>query len=423
MKIVLQSWGSNGDIRPVMALAGGLKAAGNKVVLLATCVDSTDFSTLASASGVEYLKVPESVELDIPDFLKKTSSQGNLPSDNIRFVRLLMETLFFPYQEIMFEEALRQCSDADLAIGHVLCYPLRAAAEIRKIPYLSICFWPGLVPSSQYIQPGMPDFGRFINLAGWKIIYAVLNILLKRKIRKFWTSKGLAPFRNVHEDVFLSKELNLVAASPVLFQPPPDWGKRHRMSGFLNISDAAENLTTPRDLSDFISSGESPVFLGLGSMQMIQPEYCTELLISAARKSGLRAIINTNSGKFPPGLYGKNIFLAGQVPHHRIFPRCRAVLHHGGAGTTHTASMAGCPSVTIPFIDEQLSWGRILHSLGIGTKPLPFVRATPDKIARLLHIATESDEMLKRAAVIGSDMRNHDGVAETVKIITNFLRK
>ena len=422
MKIVLQTWGSNGDIRPFVALARALSAAGHKVVLLATCIDNTDYSGITEKSAVEFIKAPPVVDLDIPAFLQKTTGPGNLPGDNLRFIRLLMGKLFFPFQEMMFEEALKHCADADLAIGYLLCYPLRAAAQIRKIPHISLSLWPGLVPSSHYIQPGMPDFGRFINKAGWKIIYATLNFLLKKEIQRFWTSKGLAPFKNLHEDIFLSEKLNLVAASPVLFHAPPDWGKRHVLSGFLNVPDDTENFKMPRALSDFLESGESPVFMGLGSMQTIQPDYCTELLINAARKSGRRAIVHTNSDKYPPGFYDENIFLTGNIPHHRIFPSCRAILHHGGAGTTHAASRAGCPSVIIPFIDEQLSWGRILHKLGIAAKPLPFVRATPDKIAALLQEVSSSEEMLKRATVIGCDMRNHNGVAETVKIISSFMQ-
>lgn len=424
MKIVLQTWGSHGDIRPVTALAMGLKNAGHEVVLLATCVDdNADCSIFAKEAKIEFVKVPPSVELDIPAFLKKTSGPGNLSGDNVRFIRLLMEKLFFPFQEQMFEEAAKHCADADLAIGYLLCYPLRAAATLRNIPYISLSLWPGLVPSIHYIQPGMPDFGRFINRAGWKLIYTALNFLLKKDIQKFWTSKGLPPFRNLHEEIFLAEKLNIVAASPVLFKAPDDWSKRHVMSGFLNIPDDSNALKIPRGVSDFLESGESPVFMGLGSMQTIQPEYCMELLIKAAEKSRQRALIQTNSTQFPPGTYNENIYLTGPVPHQKIFPSCKAVLHHGGAGTTHTASMAGCPSITIPFIDEQLSWGRILHKLGIGTKPLPFVRATPDKIARRLQEVCESSEMLKRAAMTGSDMRERDGVADTIKIITDFKEK
>ncbi|MGZ3159891.1 MAG: glycosyltransferase [Burkholderiaceae bacterium] len=55
----------------------------------------------------------------------------------------------------------------------------------------------------------------------------------------------------------------------------------------------------------------------------------------------------------------------------RIFNRCAAVVRHGGAGTSQTATRSGCPSVVVPFMDEQLFWARQLQALGVAGKPLP----------------------------------------------------
>ena len=43
MKIGMQTWGSHGDIRPFLALAEGLQAAGNEVHLVITCFDSDTY--------------------------------------------------------------------------------------------------------------------------------------------------------------------------------------------------------------------------------------------------------------------------------------------------------------------------------------------------------------------------------------------
>lgn len=47
MKIGIQTWGSDGDIRPFLALAGGLRAKGHDVSLAVNSVDNKDYSSYA----------------------------------------------------------------------------------------------------------------------------------------------------------------------------------------------------------------------------------------------------------------------------------------------------------------------------------------------------------------------------------------
>jgi hypothetical protein len=53
MKIGIQTWGSHGDIRPFVALADGLQAAGHEVTLVVTCVDSDRYQGLRTRTGFE----------------------------------------------------------------------------------------------------------------------------------------------------------------------------------------------------------------------------------------------------------------------------------------------------------------------------------------------------------------------------------
>ena len=50
-----------------------------------------------------------------------------------------------------------------------------------------------------------------------------------------------------------------------------------------------------------------------------------------------------------------------------IFPACRAVVHHGGAGTTAAGLRAGVPTLILWMADVQLVWGAALKRLKVGT--------------------------------------------------------
>jgi hypothetical protein len=49
-------------------------------------------------------------------------------------------------------------------------------------------------------------------------------------------------------------------------------------------------------------------------------------------------------------------FVVGEVNHRALFGRVAGVVHHGGAGTTTTATRAGAPQVVIPQAADQPYW-------------------------------------------------------------------
>jgi UDP:flavonoid glycosyltransferase YjiC (YdhE family) len=53
--------------------------------------------------------------------------------------------------------------------------------------------------------------------------------------------------------------------------------------------------------------------------------------------------------------------------HGAIFPACRAIVHHGGAGTTAAALRAGVPTLILWATPERQMWGAVLKRLQVGT--------------------------------------------------------
>ena len=75
-----------------------------------------------------------------------------------------------------------------------------------------------------------------------------------------------------------------------------------------------------------------------------------------------------------------NIYVIGDVPHDWLFARCRAVCHHGGAGTTSAGLRAGLPTVVVPFFGDQFFWGRVVADAGAGPEPIPIGRLTTEAL-------------------------------------------
>jgi vancomycin aglycone glucosyltransferase len=121
----------------------------------------------------------------------------------------------------------------------------------------------------------------------------------------------------------------------------------------------------PADVEAFLEVGEAPVYLGLGSMPAA-PE-AGRALISAARAVGRRAILSEGWAGFGLADDGADCLLVAEVNHQALFPRVAAVVHHGGAGTTTAAALAGVPQVVAPMFSDQFYWASRVADLGIGT--------------------------------------------------------
>jgi hypothetical protein len=77
MRIGMQVWGSDGDIRPMLALDRGLQASGHDVSLVVTSVDDKDYRNLFQASGLDYLRVPPRLGVDIDNIMRTMGGSDN----------------------------------------------------------------------------------------------------------------------------------------------------------------------------------------------------------------------------------------------------------------------------------------------------------------------------------------------------------
>jgi sterol 3beta-glucosyltransferase len=107
------------------------------------------------------------------------------------------------------------------------------------------------------------------------------------------------------------------------------------------------------------------------------------------------------------------------APHDWLLPHCKLVIHHGGAGTTAAGLRAGIPNIVVPFMADQSFWGRRIHAVGAGPKPIPVKDLSIDSLTRALADA-DGGRIRESAEAIRQRIRNEDGVGETVKWIEKY---
>jgi len=136
-----------------------------------------------------------------------------------------------------------------------------------------------------------------------------------------------------------------------------------------------------------------------------------QLIDAAARAAGV-TVVHRPDDSSPPLQSTSKVFVVRHADHGWLFPRCGAVIHHGGAGTTHAALAAGVPSAIVAHGFDQPFHGRRLHELGVGPEPLGRRRLSVDGLAELLRDLSRGphrDGYVERAAAVGRAIAQEDG--------------
>jgi len=112
MKIGLQTWGSEGDINPFIALAAGLVNAGHEVKLCITEVSERDYSAIAKQHGFELINVPNPI-LPTVDMMAKMGDAFKAIRDPSEQLKIINQYFLFPAETVMFEAAQELCASSD----------------------------------------------------------------------------------------------------------------------------------------------------------------------------------------------------------------------------------------------------------------------------------------------------------------------
>jgi len=423
MKIGLQTWGSEGDIQPFITLAGCLVCAGHEVTLVVTDNIGRDYSGQAKKFGFNLVEVrnPDNPSSELVEKVWREIIEVGNP---IKQSELVLKYGFDPVMEAMYVAAKRLCATNDAVIGHFFLFPLRVAAEKSGTPIATINVVHNCLPSSEICPPGLPNIGRWFYPLGWKLVRSMVNRIFLPRVNALRNREGLTPDSDVMTQTWASKTLNLVIVSPSICHTPKDWGAKHEVCGFLNPPEDQSIEKPPMGLEDFIAASEPPVYFTFGSMMLHDLSYIKEALqiwTETVRKVGCRAIFQLPYDDLSVFTTDDNVFKVQRSPYKTIFPKCSLIVHHGGAGTTQSSILSGCPSVVVAHMADQFFWGYELERLGVAGRTQTRKGLTSDKLAKSINQVLASPGMSKRANAIGAVMAKENGVDAAVRLIETRL--
>jgi UDP:flavonoid glycosyltransferase YjiC (YdhE family) len=423
MKVGLQSWGSEGDIQPFTALAAGLVKRGHDVTLVVTDNVGRDYSALAERFGYRLVPVPNPV-MTSADEVERIWRQIIELGNPIRQAEVVMKYGFDPVADAMYEAARELCANNQAVVGHFFAYPLQVAAQKIGRPSATVNIVHNCLPSRTICPPGLPNLGRWTYPLGWQLVRSMINRIFLPRVNALRVKEGLSPDRDVMLQTWSAERLNLIGVSPQICQRPPDWEDRHQICGFLNPPAPLESEVLPPGLDEFLAAGDPPVYLTFGSMMLSNLDYLREVFdiwMEAVQQVGCRAVLQLPWNDL--GAFGSTdkVFKVRRSPYTKVFPRCALVVHHGGAGTTQAALLAGRPSIIVAHVSDQFFWGSEIERLGAGGRTLRRKGIRASALARDIAETMSRPELGRKALEIGRRMAAENGVSTAVTLIEQRL--
>lgn len=327
-------------------------------------------------------------------------------------LRLYFGVFTVPHLDALFGAIDAEIANADLLLSHPAAAVIGGmSCERRGVPWVVGDLFPMLVPTSTGPPAGMPNLGPRINDRLWKLGRSP-------KIDRLTSGDAFVAFRkqlglpapagwNV-VDARLSPTTNLGLMSSHYIAARPDWPTNYELTGFTPW-DGPENGALPADVEAFLTAGDPPVVVTLGtSAASAKPEVFARVAASL-NHAGRRGIFLTSTAAIardferqvgPNSGHGVWPF----VPLAPLLARATAIVHSGAHGTNALALAAGVPSAVFPVLFDQLWHARRQQELGTGV----WVKHRRNLDAAVHRICTDA-ALEDRARAVGALVAAEDG--------------
>jgi UDP:flavonoid glycosyltransferase YjiC (YdhE family) len=334
MKFVVAGYGSRGDVEPCVAVGRELLRRGHDV-RIAVPPNMLGFAEAAGLAAVAYGPNSRLVEVFREDFAKIEN-----PITKLREATEHYTQVWAAKGTTLTELA----AGADLLVAGVTEQGLAAnVADYHDIPLAAVHFYPIRIIKLQELD--------------WRLTLEAEQA----HRRTLGLPEATEPSTRGSLEIQAYDEFCLPGPTAEWVEP----GGRRPFVGTLTLE-----LPTAADdeILSWIAAGTPPIYFGFGSMKVTMPAETIAMISAACAQLGERALIECGPNDFthlPHGEHVKIVQTLGQVA---VFPACRAIVHHGGSGTTAAALRAGIPTLILfAFWLDQPIWAVAIEQLKVGS--------------------------------------------------------
>lgn len=395
--------GSTGDLHPLLAVGGAMRARGHRV----TVIGGEPFAAAVAQAGFEFVAV-QSAEVEQAALAQRDAwsySRGyrvHLPLRCLEPLRRTHQAIVERYEPgRTVVAALNWCLAARVAqeshgvptaTVHLNAFTLRSARGILKMP------------APMLVGPWL--FPWYVRLEFRLLDALFVDPLCRPTLNAFRGELGLPPVRRIM-DAWCNSPDAVVGMFPEWWCPPqPEWPAATKLVGF-PVYDGAERRPLAGDTAEFLQAGDKPIVFTPGASGLHTRAYFVAAT-EAARRLRRRALLITPRDDLVPPDHDPDVHVCRYAPFRLVLPRAAAVVHQAGIGTTSQCLRAGVPQVCVPSIYNQPDTAERLRRLDVARTLAP-QNFTVDRLHQALSQVLADERTSQRCAEIA----RHFGPPET----------
>ncbi len=406
MKFVLASWGSRGDVEPNLAVGRELARRGHEVCM-AVPPDLVGFTESAGVAAVGFGPEARSILDAHREFWTCLFSRPWRIRDLVRSRLEISGPLLRAWQE-MSTTLVSLADGADLLFTGINFEDAAAnVAEHYDIPLATLHYFP-LRPNGQTLALLPAPMARAAVTAFWWVSWRATQKVEEAQRRELGLPKAK---RSAPRRITERGSLEIQGYDEALFPGlAAEWAEYERQRPFVGALTLGLATDADEEVASWIAAGTPPIYFGFGSTPVGSPADTIAMIGAACARLGERALVGAAGTDFGNIPHSDHVKVVGAVNFSTVFPACRAVVHHGGTGTTAIGLRAGVPTLILPTdMDQTLSGSRVKR-LRVGTARR-FSAATeeslvadlrtilaPEYAARARELATRMTEPAKSVA-------------------------
>jgi vancomycin aglycone glucosyltransferase len=389
LKIAIVINGTRGDVQPMIALALACMAGGHEIVLCAPPENeelARQYQCPFVPFGPNYREI----------FKRKANMKGGQsvgPSPKEGKAETLKQIDLLP-------ELIK---GADLVLGVGLILGVHTVADLLKVPYRLVVFYPvllGTAKTDPFFSRMMFGFGR-----------SMINMLMKGFLNKKRMQLGLEPVDDVW--AYWMGENVIIACDKALNPANDGVAFRFTQTGYMFLP---SKNGLPASLETFLNAGKPPVYIGFGSIPISRPEKYATLFREVAKATGQRLLVSKGWADLPEN-NSDDILYVDDMPFELLFPRLAAVVFHGGTGTMAAAARAGIPQVAFPFMADQFDNSKRIIKMGLGPRACKFTQLSAESLVQAISECLANDQYKKNAVEMSQKLQDCNGLQMTLQLI------
>jgi UDP:flavonoid glycosyltransferase YjiC (YdhE family) len=363
MRFVLASWGSRGDIEPFVVVGRELERRGHDVRLTVPpdqveFAEAAGFSVVAGGLGtLEWLDV----HTDFWTCLLRTPWRFR---ELVGLWREVGELVGQCWKQ-MSTPLMALADGADLLVTNVgFEQPAINVAEYHDIPLATVHYRP--IRVNGQMVPILPSpLARLAMTVDERMAWRMAKKIDDAQRRELGLAKSAGPpSRRIAEHGWLEIQAYDEICVPGLAAEWAQFDGRRPFVGALTVESPTD---ADDEVASWIAAGSPPIYFGFGSMPVESAADTLTMISNACAQLGQRALVCAGWSDFSQVSHPPHVKVVQALNFAAVFPACRAIVHHGGAGTLAAGMRAGVPQLILAMMADHLMWAAQLKRLKVGS--------------------------------------------------------